>query len=210
MKKYIFLSLVLFSATTFAQVRYSVQAGVAHSAVSGTGRVVYFEGPPSYSGSTNFTAGVSLSMPLYKKLQYEAGLWYCGKGDSYVLPVIPDGGGGGQRQLHYVVLSQDAVLQLPAHKNFSLGAGMGLWAGMAAAGHFSQQRGTISGPRYTSGSIKFGSNSFNRFDAGATVLLRAQYQKIQLTGRFCPSFVNYHAGEKIRFTTVATTIGYVF
>jgi hypothetical protein len=214
MKKHIFLFLVLFSLKAVAQVRYSMYAGVVYNAVSGTGRVVYFEGPPSYAGSTNLTVGTSLSIPLYKKLQYEAGLSYCGKGDSYVLPVFPDYGGTSSRKLHYIVLSQDAIVQLPVTKQFRLGTGLGLWGAVAAAGRFNQQRLTFGGPRNKSGSISFSDDSpepgFKRIDAGATILLRAQYGQIQLTGRYQPSFADYNAKEKIRFTTVSVTAGYLF
>jgi hypothetical protein len=214
MKKYFFFAAMLFCAGASAQIKYSVYAGAAYSSVAGTGRVVYFEGPPVYSGKAGLTIGGAMSMRLYKKFWYEAGLAYCGKGDSYILPVLPDFGGTTSRRFHYLIVNQDVLFRAVEENKFSLSAGAGVWGGVALAGYYKSERYTIAGPRKTEGAIKFGDSTSSaycrRMDAGVNALLRVQYGHLQLTGRFSPSLVDYNKYERVRFRTGAVTVGYTF
>ncbi len=208
-----FLNIALFlSAAVCGQQQYSIHAGITSNTVNGEPVMIRYGTGPDYLRRSGFVIGVSLRTRLWKKLWYEAGLFYMSKNNRNVYELPGFYKGSIKEWFDYLVLSHNLLLELHVGKKTSFTAGAGFFTAIALGGRYRLSRfDYFSGGMGTeSGNLEFGSNDggYRRGDVGGNLLLRGQHKRLQLTAQFSTSFLAYNLPEKLRFNTLAVMLGY--
>jgi hypothetical protein len=205
----------LLLATTHAQVKWGIHAGMVNTANSLNTKLT---GAPSYSSGNGFTAGGTAAIILFKSVYSETSIFFCQKKFTERSAPMPAFFSNISYRLNYVVLNQNLVVKIAGKKGLSFSTGTGFFVAGAASGRFKAENNFSGGYMRFEDNLTIGNTAdddVKRFDAGINVLVRSQYKNVQLTMQYSPSFTNHapyygNDGYKEKFRSLSFTLGYEF